>query len=388
MIYLDYNATTPVDARVADECARVLRTVPGNPSSGQHRSGREASAALQLARQSLAELLGASGQDVVFTSGASEASLLGIVGAALGAGSDRPDVLVAATEHKAILSAAAFAARLTGGRVVTLPVDKCGLVDPDDLRDLLAGGTVSVAAIMMANNETGTLNPANELASVTHEAGTLFVCDITQAVGKRQVSIGESGIDIAVASGHKFYGPKGSGALVAHRSVQRRLVPVFAGGGQERGLRGGTQATPSLVGMGLAARIAQEAMTEDIERQATLAARLLGGVRQSLPDVELVGSEDKRLVNTVNLHFAGADAEAVMAAMPHIEVSSGSACQSAQPLPSHVLLAMGMSRQESEECIRFSLGRPTTAEEIDAAVEATVQAVERVRAASSGKRIA
>lgn len=388
MIYLDYNATTPVDPRVLDECARVLRDVPGNPSSVQHQSGQDAAAELERGRRSVGDLLGASAQDVIFTSGASEAALLGVVGAALGAKSGRTDILVAATEHKAVLSGADFAARLTGGQVLTVPVDSQGRVDPDDLRQMLSTGTVAVAAIMLANNETGTINPANELASVAREFETLFLCDVTQAVGKHPFAVGQSGIDIAIASGHKFYGPKGAGALVAHRSVQKRLVPLFAGGGQERGLRGGTQATPALVAMGLAAELAQESLAEDRARIAGLAARLLSGIRRNLAGVDLVGSVDQRLVNTVNLRFRGADAEAVIAAMPHIEVSSGSACQSAQPLPSHVLLAMGMSRQEAEECIRFSLGRPTTVEEIDIAVEATTQAVIRVRAAMRGERIA
>ena len=388
MIYLDYNATTPVDARVADECDRVLRGVPGNPSSAQHRSGQAASAELDVARESIASLVGAASQDVVFTSGASEAALLGIVGAALDAGPARSDIVVAATEHKAVLSAAALAARLTGGQVVTLPVDGIGFVDPDDLRQALSSGTAALASVMLANNETGTINPAGELANVAHEFDTLFFCDITQAVGKHSVDVSESGIDIAIASGHKFYGPKGSGALVAHRSIQKRLSPVFVGGGQERGLRGGTQSTPTQAGMGVAARLAEESMTDDIERMATLTTRLLNGLRGSLHDVDLLGPEHGRLVNTVNLHFAGADAEAVMAAMPHVEVSSGSACQSAQPLPSHVLLAMGRPRHEAEECIRFSLGRPTTSDEIDAAVEAAVLAVDRVRAATGRRRIA
>ena len=388
MIYLDYNATTPVDGHAAEEMARVLREVPGNPSSAQHGSGQLASAELHQARESLGDLLGAAPQDIVFTSGASEAALLGIVGAALGAGSTRPDILVSATEHKAILSAADFAARLTGGRVVTLPVDRHGLVNADDFRRSLLTGTVSVAAIMMANNETGTLNPVDGFAAVAHDYDTLFLCDATQAVGKSLVDLTSGQIDIAIVSGHKFYGPKGAGALVAHRSIQKRLVPVFAGGGQERGLRGGTQATPSIVGMGAAARIAKQSLAADMANQSELAARLIRGLFEALPDVELIGSPDDRLGNTVNLRFAGVDAEAVMAAMPHIEVSSGSACQSAQPLPSHVLMAMGLTRRESEECIRFSLGRPTTSNEIDAAVDATVQAVQRVRAANRGQRIA
>ncbi len=379
MVYLDYNATTPVDPRVRPWVSGVFDRVYGNASSVQHRSGQEAAELVEQARERVAALVKAAARSVVFTSGASEAANLAILGAVLARREARPSVVVGATEHKAVLAAADTAARLTGGEVRRAPVLPDGRVDLDRLRELVDDSTALVA-VMSANNETGVLSPVREVSEICRSAGTLFFCDVTQAAGKTEVDLDGWGVDLAVLSSHKIYGPKGAGALVAPRQVQRSLVPVFAGGGQEHGLRGGTHDTAAISGFGLAAQIAAKDLDRDVPRCKRLTGRLLSDLHAKLPDVELIAAGASRLCNTANLRFIGADAEAVMASMPDVEVSSGSACQAAVPEPSHVLRAMGCDTASASECLRFSVGRPTTEEEIAFAVRRVAEAVARVRA--------
>lgn len=378
MPYLDYNASTPLDPRVLGVVMRVLTEVPGNASSLQHTAGQAAAEEVERARHRVAALVGAAPAEVVFTSGASEALSLAVLGAAL-AERSRPDVVVAATEHKATFAAARAATRVSGGQVHVAPVHSSGMVDLGVLANLVTSST-SVVAVMHGNNETGVLNPVVEAAAVAHREGAWFLCDLTQSAGKADVSRASSVADLAVMSSHKMYGPKGAGALVAPRAVQKRLVPIFEGGGQERGLRGGTHDTASIAGFGAAADLAADTWAADAVRYADLTTRLLESVTAMIPDVELVGEHAPRLPNTLNLRFRGADAEAVMASAPSLMVSTGSACQAATPQPSHVLLAMGLSHAEAGECLRFSVGRPTTQAEVDETVDMLVQAVVRVRA--------
>lgn len=379
MVYLDYNASTPPDPRVRELIVSVLDEVPGNASSVQHRSGQRAAELVEEARYRVASLVNCSHQNVVFTSSASEAAALAILGAALGAPETRPTIVVGATEHKAVLSAASLAARLTGGECRLARVRHDGRVDLDRFRDLL-DERVAVVAFMAANNETGVLYPVKEIAESAHETGALFMCDVTQTVAKAVVDLPAWDVDIAVLSSHKIYGPKGAGALVAPRQVQERLLPILGGGGQERGLRGGTHDTPAVAGFGLAAQIAAANLDSDIAHAQSLTDHLVGVLSKRLTGVELVGTSSPRLCNTANFRFCGADADAVMASMPDVEVSSGSACQSAVPEPSHVLRAMGYSAAAASECLRFSVGRPTTADEIDYALQRVINAVTRVRA--------
>ncbi|MDV7353465.1 cysteine desulfurase family protein [Rhodococcus oxybenzonivorans] len=376
MIYLDYNASTPIDPRVT---AFVLAASDqfANPSSVQHRPGQQAAELLEEARNRVADLVARSARDIVFTSGASEAAVLGIVGGMLGA-EGRPNVVVSATEHKAILAAAALGARLTGGEVRTASVDPSGLVDNSHLSEIV-DESVSVVAIAAANNETGVLGQLTVASNTARDRGSLFLTDATQLVGKVEISPTQELSDLLVCSSHKIYGPKGAGALIASRHVQRQLVPIMGGGGQEFGLRGGTQNVPALAGFGLAAELAAKEQLTDARRVGALTTELLAGLCRRLDRVTVNGDGVDRLPNTLNLRFEGADSDAVMASMQQVAVSTGSACQSSTPVQSHVLLAMGLTETAASESLRISLGRPTTSAEIALATEEIASAVARVR---------
>jgi cysteine desulfurase len=376
MLYLDYNASTPVDRRVLPGLAEA-HGVFGNPASAHHRAGNAAAELIEEARSRIAALVGRPTQDVIFTSGATEAAVIGLVGAMLGA-VDRPNVVVSTTEHKAILAAAELGSRLTGGEVRPVGVDRAGNIDLSVLEDI-SDGSVSVVAVMAANNETGVVAPASAVAEIARRSGALNFVDITQLVGKGPLGDTGKSAELMVCSSHKIYGPKGAGALVADRRVQKAIVPIMSGGGQERGIRGGTHNTPAIVGFGLAAELAVKEQASDSARMGKLKDELLDTLKRQLSDVTVNGEGAERLSNTLNVRFAGADAEAIMASMPDIFVSPGSACQSASRSPSHVLLAMGLSGDEASESLRISLGRPTTAEEIRVAARAIVDAVSRVR---------
>jgi len=376
MVYLDYNASTPVDQRVMPAIVEAFGEF-GNPSSTQHRAGQAATALIEEARSRVGGLVGRPPRDVVFTSGATEAAMIGLLGAMLGA-RKRPNAVVGATEHKAIFAAAKLGAKFTGGVVRRVGVDQCGLVDLDQLNDLV-DDTVAVVAVMAANNETGVIGPTAAVGEITRAAGALHFVDVTQLAGKGSVSDIERYADLMVCSSHKIYGPKGAGALVASRHTQRQLVPVSAGGGQEHGLRGGTHNTPAIAGFGVAAQLAEKEHVSDAVRWGMLASDLYSHLVGELEGVVLNGHDAPRLSNTLNLRFTGVDNEAVMASMPDVLVSTGSACQSAVTTHSHVLLAMGLSSSEAAESIRISLGRQTTSEEIRSATAKIINAVKRVR---------
>lgn len=376
MVYLDYNASTPVDQRILPAIAEA-QGVFGNPSSAHHAAGKKASELIQEARLRVGALLTRPAQDIVFTSGATEASVLGLLGVMLGA-SNRPNIVVSVTEHKAVLHAADVGARLSGGEVRLVNVGADGVVDLEHLTSLV-DDTVAVVAVMAANNETGVLGPVGQVASITREAGAQTFVDVTQLLGKGALDGVAAEADMMVCSSHKVYGPKGAGALIADRRTQKAIVPIASGGGQERGLRGGTQNTAAIVGFGLAAELAMKEQSSDASRIGGLAESLLGALCDRVPDVEVNGGSAARLANTLNLRFAGADAEAVMTSMPNVLVSAGSACQSAVPSPSHVLLAMGLSSTAASESLRISLGRQTTEGDVQEAASSITDAVMRVR---------
>lgn len=376
MVYLDYNASTPVDQRILP----ALMDAQGafaNAASSHHAAGQAAVELVEEARERVATLLRRSPQDIIFTSGATEAAMLGLVGAALGT-PGRPNLVVGATEHKAVINAAQLGARLAGGEVRTVRVDRDGLVDIDHLADLV-DDSVSLVAVMAANNETGVISPIEKISPIVRRHGALMFVDATQLIGKGEITDEITDTDLIVCSSHKIYGPKGAGALIVNRHVQKNLVPILAGGGQERGLRGGTHNTPSIVGFGLAAELVVKEQRSDMARLEELANKVLGMLGTELDGIELNGAGANRLSNTLNLRFVGADAEAVMASMPHVHVSAGSACQSAVTTPSHVLTAMGRSETEASESVRISLGRPTTTQEVQVAAQAICTAVTRVR---------
>jgi cysteine desulfurase len=386
VIYLDHNATTPVDPRVVEVMLPMFTRDFANAAS-KHAAGQTAAARVERARRQVAALTGTRRRSIVFTSGATEAANLAIRGAVAAAGPDRRRILVGATEHKAVIAAAEAAAASSAGKIEQVGVHRDGTLDFGYLRRLLADD-VAVVAVAAANNETGAINDVSRAAWLAHRAGALLFCDIAQAVGKIPVALDAWDVDLAAWSAHKLYGPKGVGALAADRTLQARLAPLIAGGGQERGLRSGTVDTAGIVGFGEASRLAALTMDAEAERQrhlVRLLQRLLvARLAPSLPGIEVNGPPlDQRLPNTVNLRFAGVAADAVLACLSGVLVSSGAACGSADELPSHVLLAMGLDQRAAAESLRFSLGRTTTEEEIRTAADLVGDAVDRVRSLPS-----
>lgn len=377
MIYLDHNATTPVAEEVLEAMLPWFRSSYGNPSSVSHSFGIRAADAVEKARQQLASLLQCSAREITYTSGATEANNLAIQGLLSAAPMERRRVVVGATEHKSVLELAK-AMEGRGAGVDLIPVDRHGLVDMSALEELL-GSDVLLVSVMAANNETGTLNPVASVAALAHAHGAAVHTDATQWVGKLRIDVREWDIDLLSLSAHKFYGPKGVGALYVRRRFE--LAPIIHGGGQERGLRGGTLNVPGIVGLGAAAEFADRSLDREAPRLRQLRDGLHDLIGSRLLDVELNGHRAERLPNTLNLRFVGADADAVMARLPELAVSSGSACTSAVPQPSHVLTAMGLTMEAAEESIRFSLGRETSAADVASAgglVAAAVSAVRRI----------
>lgn len=361
-IYLDYNSTTPVDDRVLDAMLPYFSRRFGNSASRTHAFGWEADEAVKLARRSVAGLLGCEPGELVFTSGATEAINLGIKGAAAAYQSKGRHFITCTTEHRAVLDVFEHLER-DGAEVTRLPVQPDGRLDPELLRSVLRNDTVLVA-IMLANNETGVLQPIRELAELTHERGALFFCDTTQAIGKLQVAVNELGIDLCTVSAHKCYGPKGVGALFVRRKNPRvTLVPQLDGGGHEHGLRSGTLNVPGIVGLGAAAELVVRELWDDNQRISLLRSRL----EQELITrcgAKVNGNTRHRLSNTTNICFPGLRASELISACPQLAISTGSACSSALPEPSHVLRAMGLSEADAYASIRISLGRMTTEEEV------------------------
>ncbi|WP_018501686.1 cysteine desulfurase family protein [Parafrankia discariae] len=394
MIYLDHNATTPVDPRVVEVMLPLFTERFANPAS-KHAPGQEATRIVERARREVASLAGARPREVVFTSGATEAANLAIGGVLATAEPGRRRILVGATEHPAVLGAADAA--VSAGSAVSadsataaerIAVHPDGTIDVDDLRRRL-GPDVALVAVMAANNETGAVNDPRPLVEAARSAGALLLCDVTQALGRIPVEFERTGVDLAVASAHKLYGPKGVGALIASKDAWPRLAPRVHGGGQERGLRAGTLNTAGIAGFGAAARIAAESMADDGTRQRALVALLTELLAKRLGPgaVELNGPVRARLPNTVNLRFVGAGADEVQACAPRVAISAGSACSGGGDEPSHVLLAMGRTATEARESLRFSLGRATTTEEIRAAADLVARAVLRVRSLSQSTPI-
>jgi cysteine desulfurase len=378
MIYLDYNATTPLDPEVADLVDHVARNVPGNAASVQHGVGNEAACVVEAARESVARTLGVAPTTVVWTSGASEGLHLAIVGLVGAAPVGKRTIVIAATEHKAALSSAEFCRRLLGAEVRLISPTTDGRVRAAAIEDSL-DDTVATVVCMHVNNETGVINPVEEISQVCREWSIPLVCDVTQSLGKIDASEALSVADIAVFSAHKFYGPKGVGVLLADPSLRRKMIPAISGGSYGDGLRGGTLNTPCIAGLARALQLAVGRLDMAQNHYQTLSARLLSTLVSRVGDLDVVGGDSPRISNTLNLRFRGADAEAVMANAPEVAISTGSACNSADPEPSHVLLAMGMDPESASECLRISVGLPTTRDDVDEAALQISAAVQRVR---------
>jgi cysteine desulfurase len=369
MIYLDNQATTPCDPCVVAAMLPFFTERFGNAHSAEHAMGHDAETAVEAARAQIAALIGAEPREIVLTSGATESNNIAIKGAARYAasqGSERRRVVTVATEHKCVLESAADL-QAEGFDPVFLPVGADGLVDPAALQAALAEPTVLVS-VMAANNETGVLQDLPRLAAMAHAAGALFHTDAAQALGK--VPFDVAGIDLASLSAHKVYGPKGVGALYVRRRPRARLQPLFSGGGQERGLRSGTLPTPLVVGFGEACRIAGLEMATEATRIGSLRDRLLAGLQQRLPGLRVNGSMAHRLPGNLNVTLPHTDALDAMRAAPELCVSTGSACSSAEVAPSYVLAAMGLSAAAAARSLRVGLGRFTSADDVDVAIQA------------------
>lgn len=381
-VYLDYNGSAPLDPRVLEAMMPALAEGIGNASS-VHGFGRSQAAAVGEAREQVAALVGGRPGGVVFTAGATEANNLALQGVVDRENGSRSRVLVSAVEHASVLEPARWLAGQGLAKVDLIPVTSGGFVDPDVLESMM-GPDVLLVSVMAANSETGVLNAVAEIAKRVHAHGALFHCDATQQVGRMGFDLDTVGADLVSLSGHKICGPGGVGALVGTRRGLHGLRPLIYGGGHERGLRSGSVNVAGVVGLGAAARIASEERHREAMRLGQLRDRLVASLKHHIADVHENGDATRRLPNTTNVWFAGADADAVLVNMEPVAVSTGSACSSGSVEPSGVLLAMGLSRDAALESIRFSLGRFTTTDEIDVAVEKTVTAVRYVREMTCG----
>jgi cysteine desulfurase len=377
-VYLDYHATTPVDARVLEAMLPYFSEEFGNPASRQHAYGWKAEEAVENARAQVAALIGASPREVVFTSGATESNNLALKGC-VDALRDRGDHLITvATEHKSVLDSCKRL-EAQGWRVTRLGVDRDGLVDLEALRQALSSKTVLVS-VMTANNEIGVLQPMAEIARLVHEAGALLHTDAAQAAGKVPTDVNVSGVDLLSLTGHKYYGPKGAGALYVRRQKPKiQLGCQIDGGGHENGLRSGTLNVPGIVGLGKAAEICAREMPEESVRLAALRDRLLAGLRANLDGVRVNGSMSQRLPHNLHVSFDSVDGEGLLMALGDLAVSTGSACSSGSQAPSHVLEAIGAVGEASGAVVRFGLGRGTTEPHIQFAIDRLTTVVSSLR---------
>ncbi len=374
-VYLDHHATTPVDSRVLDAMLPYFKEKFGNAASRSHRFGWEAEKAVDMARQRVAELAGASAREIVFTSGATESNNLAIKGIARGPA----HMITMATEHQAVLDPVKRMER-EGWRVTILPPECDGRLDLDRLRAAMSAETALVS-VMYANNETGVLQPVREIGGICHERGVLFHCDAAQAFGKIPVDVEEEHIDLMSLSAHKMYGPKGVGALYVRRRGPRvALIPQIDGGGHEAGMRSGTLNVPGIVGFGEACAISAKEMAGEAGRIAELRDRLRTRLESELDEIRINGSMEHRLPGNLNVTFAHVDANALLMSLPDVAFSTGSACSSASAEPSHVLRAIGLDDRAARSSVRFGLGRFNTAEEVDYAAARVAAAVKNLRA--------
>lgn len=384
-VYLDYHATTPVDPRVLDAMLPYFTERFGNPASRQHAFGWDAQNAVDAARGQVAALIGAAPGELVFTSGASESNNLAIKGA-VQALRDRGDhIVTTGIEHKSVLDCCTRL-EADGWRVTRLGVDAEGFVRLDELGAALTDRTVLVS-IMAANNEIGTVQPLAEIGAVVQSRGALFHTDAAQAAGKVPIDVHAMGIDLLSLTGHKYYGPKGAGALfVRRRRPKLQLVCQIDGGGHENGLRSGTLNVPGIVGLGRAAEICREAMPSEGARLRGLRDRLLDSLQQNLGDVRVNGPlGEGRLPHNLHVSFPGVEGEALLMALGDLAVSTGSACSSGSQAPSHVLQAIGAVHDAAGASIRFGLGRPTTDADIDFAIARVTAVVRALREKSVAK---
>ena len=376
-IYLDSQATTKTDPRVVEAMLPYFTEKFGNPHSKSHSYAWEAEEACELARLQVANLIGASAKEIIFTSGATESNNMALKGIAKFYGSKKKHIVTVLTEHKCILDTCRHLEQ-EGFRVTYLPVKPNGIVDLDELRNAITEDTMLVS-VMAVNNEIGVVQPLKEIGQICREKGAFFHSDIAQAFGKIPINVDECNIDLASISGHKINGPKGIGALYIRRKPRVRLSPLFNGGGQERGFRSGTLSTPLSVGLGVAAEIASKEMEKDQAHVKKLFDMFLNKIQSNADEIYLNGDKDQRYHGNLNLSFAYIEGESMILAIKDLAVSSGSACTSSSLEPSYVLRALGVGDDLAHTSIRFGFGRFTTEEEVEYAAELMLSRINRLR---------
>ncbi len=381
-VYFDYNATTPPSPEVVDRVAATTRDVFGNASS-VHHFGQQAKAALDDARSAVASLIKADPSEVVFTAGGTESDNFAIRGAADAAeASGRRHLVASAIEHEAVLNTLKALAK-KGWRTTLIPVDQTGVVSPDRVREAMSDDTVLVS-VMHANNEIGTIQPLADIAAIAHERGALMHTDAVQTAGKIALDVRALGVDLLSLSAHKFNGPKGAGVLYIKRGT--RMLPMLTGGKHERNRRAGTENTPAIAGMGVAARLAAQKLDAEAARLARLRDRLEAGILAAVHGTAVNGGASPRVPNTTNISFERVEAESLLIALDleGIAVSTGSACSSGTLEPSHVLKAMGFPVHRTQNSLRFSLGLFSTEEEVERVIAALPRLVEKLRSLTRG----
>ncbi|HKW17213.1 MAG TPA: IscS subfamily cysteine desulfurase [Terriglobales bacterium] len=374
-IYLDNHATTSIDPRVLKEMLPYLTEKFGNAASRSHLFGWAAAEAVEKARQQVANLIGASAEEIIFTSGATESDNLAIKGVAEAYRAKGNRIITIAAEHKAVLDSCKRLEKY-GYRVTYSPVRSDGLVDLGELRQALDHATILVT-IMAANNETGVLQPIEEIGDICRQNGVIFHTDAAQAAGKIPIDVSKQNVDLLSISAHKIYGPKGIGVLYVRNKID--LAATIDGGGHERGMRSGTLNVPGIVGLGMACEICQEEMGRESQRIGALRNRLKDKLIAALKDVHVNGSFEHRLPGNLNMSFAGVDGEELMTSIDEVAVSSGAACTSAHVEPSYVLKALGLSDELAQASIRFGIGRFNTEAEIDYVAGRVIETVRQLR---------
>ncbi len=378
-IYLDNHSTTPMDPRVLESMLPYFTEKFGNAASRNHAFGWEAEEGVETARKQIAKLIHADAKEIVFTSGATESNNLALKGVAEMYHEKGDHIITSSTEHRAVLDTAKALEAKRGVKVTYLPVDKFGMVNPEDVRNAITDKTILIS-VMFANNEIGTINPVKEIGKIAKEKGILFHCDATQGVGKVPIDVQDMGIDLMSFSAHKIYGPKGIGALYVRKKNPRvRIAAQMDGGGHERGMRSGTLPVPLIVGFGKACELCEQEMAADAARLSVIRDRLHATINKALEDVYLNGHPTERLPHNLNISFAYVEGESLLMGCKEIALSSGSACTSATLEPSYVLRALGVGAELAHSSIRFGLGRFTLDEEVDYAGKKIIETVTKLR---------
>lgn len=376
-LYLDNQATTMTDPRVLEVMMPYFTNKFGNPHSRSHSYAWEAEEACEIAREQVADLIGASSKEIIFTSGATESNNMALHGLAKFYGDKKKHIITVVTEHKCVLDTCRHL-EMEGFKVTYLPVQPNGIIDLELLKEKITDDTL-VVSVMAVNNEIGVIQPLKEIGQICRNAGVFFHSDIAQGFGKVPIDVNECNIDLASISGHKIYGPNGVGAIYIRRKPRVRLAPLFNGGGQERGFRSGTIATPLAVGLGMAASIAKSEMQQDSEHVKKLFDKFVGSLQDHAKEIYLNGDRVSRYFGNVNLSFAYIEGESMILAIKDLAVSSGSACTSASLEPSYVLKALGVNDELAHTSIRFGFGRFTKEEEVEYAAELIKSKIDKLR---------